>query len=98
MFRGIVKVAIVALGMLSAVPLSAQQREARQPRQGREWVRQHPRAARAIARNHRQRQFRRNHPALAARQHQRMAMRRLQFRHAQRFGAERPMMRAPRGR
>lgn len=96
MFRGIVKVAIVALGLMSAAPLAAQQQGPRPTREGREWVQQQqPRAARAGVRRHHRSQFRREHPRLA-RQH-RLAMRRLEFRREQRLGMA-PRMRAPRGR
>lgn len=81
MFRGIVKAAIIALGIVSAAPLAAQ--DARRPmRAGREWVQQHPRAARHVVRVHRHRQFRRQHPRMV--RQQRMALRRVEFRRSYR--------------
>ena len=103
MFRPIVKIAIVALGVMSAAPLAAtaQQPDQRPARPGRAWAQEGPRAERAErggGRGHRRRRFMRRHPGLA-RQH-RLALRRLAFRRDQRPGMTPRLreQREPRGR
>lgn len=101
MFRSIVKVAILALGVMSAAPLSAQQADQRPARPGRALAREGPRAERAEragARRHRRRRFMRRHPGVA-RQY-RLALRRLAFRRDQRLGMTPRLreQREPRGR
>ena len=65
MFRRIVTIAIVALGLAGASPLAAQQ-SARPERAGREWVRQHPVRAQRIARRVHHRRALRRHEAMRA--------------------------------